>query len=92
MSHIGGIVLLGYLINANISTKIKCGKFTVIDTKHIEGHYRQPEYNILYVDIDGRIESMLVEPEDWKAATIGQQVNICIYHSPIGFDNMVLQH
>lgn len=54
----GWFMFFGYYLNSNISTLTKCDEFTVVDTEHIEDGYRRPEFNILYVNIDGKIEPL----------------------------------
>lgn len=90
IGFIGGFMLLGYYFNSTISSQLKCDEFSVLKTEHHNGGFRQPERNILYVDIEGKIETILCSRDFWSGVSIGQKVKLCIYNSPIGFDNLVL--
>lgn len=90
VGFIGGFMLLGHYINSSISTQTKCDEFTVVDTEYNKGGYRRPELNILYIDIDGQTQNMLCRHKYFNSISIGQKVRVCIYKSPIGFDNLIL--
>ncbi len=90
MGIAGCFILLGFYFNSAISTQAKCDEFYIVDTEYNKGGYRQPERNIIYVDIDGKIETFLCRRDFWLHVTSGQKVKVCIYNSPIGFDNLVL--
>lgn len=90
ISFIGGSLLIGEYINSRISSITKCDDFTVVHKEYHKGGYKRPQFNILYIDIDGQVENLLCNPNYWQKISVGQKVNICIYKSPIGFDNLVL--
>jgi len=90
VGFIGLLLLIGHYVNTGISTLNKCDAFSVVGTEHIKGGYKRPEYNILYVQINYKTEKLLCSSDYWKGVSTGQKVNICIYSSPIGFDNLVL--
>ena len=90
LGFIGGFMLLGYYFNSAISSQVKCDEFSIVDTEYTKGGYRRPERNIIYVDIDRKIETFLCSRNFWVNVGSGQKVKVCIYDSPIGFDNLVL--
>ena len=90
VGFIGGFMLIGYYFNLGISTQTKCAEFTVVDTEYKKGGYKYAEQNLIYVDIDGKTEKFLCRREYWQSISISQKVKVCIYDSPIGFDNLVL--
>jgi len=90
LGFIGLFILVGHYVNFHISKQTKCDQFTVLNNLYIKGGHRRPEFNILYVDIAGKTEKLLCSHNYWNSITKGQKVRICIYKSPIGFDNIVL--
>jgi hypothetical protein len=92
VGFIGSFMLLGFYFNSAISSQVKCDEFSVVDTEYTKGGYRRTERNTLYVNIDGKIETFLCKRAYWQSINVGQKVNVCIYGSPIGFDNLVLTY
>jgi hypothetical protein len=90
VGFIGLTILVAHYLNNSISSLRKCDEFTVIDTEHIKGGYRRPEFNILYVNIDGETERLLCKGKYMDKISSGQNVRVCVYSSPIGFDNYIL--
>lgn len=90
VGFIGSFMLLGFYFNSAISSQVKCDEFALVDTEYTKGGYRRPERNLLYVDIEGKIETFLCSRDYWQSISAGQKVKVCIYDSPIGFDNFIL--
>jgi hypothetical protein len=90
MGFAGSFMLLGYFLNTAISSQVKCDEFTVVEIDYKKGGYKYAEQNIINVDIDGKTEKFLCRSDYWKSISIGGKVKVCIYNSPIGFDNLVL--
>ncbi|NNV54735.1 hypothetical protein [Limnovirga soli] len=86
VGFIGGFILLGHHFNSTISTLYKCDTFSVIDKEFHKGGFRQPELNILILNVEGENKRLLCRQNYWQTVSIGQTVNACIYKSPIGLD------
>lgn len=89
VGFIGASLYCGQIINSRISTLYKCDNFIVVDKYQEEGP-RRVEKNILIIDVDGEYKRLLCRSNYWNSASIGQEVNVCIYKSPIKFDYCVL--
>jgi hypothetical protein len=83
---IGIAMLLGQRANTLLSTKEKCDNYLVADKIFKEGGYRVAELNILEINVDGVHHRFKTKKKYWQTVTVGQQVNVCIYNSKIGFD------
>lgn len=90
VGFIGSSMLIGHYMNLKISTLHKCDTFAVMDKEFHKGGFRRPELNILIVNIEGENRRLLSRANYWQPITVGQQVNVCIYKSPIGFDFLTL--
>lgn len=83
---IGLAMLLGQLTNTTFATKLKCDNYTLANKLFRKGGYNQIELNILVINVDGVYHRFITNPNYWQSVTVGQQVNVCIYKSKIGFD------
>ena len=91
VGFIGTFMLLSQSINKSVSDLDKCDNYTIVAKQYREGGFRRAELNIIKVDIDGEIYSLLCKHQYWTTLSIGQTVDICIYKSHIGFDYIELK-
>ena len=87
---IGLFLLIGQNANTILSNKVKCNNYTVVDKIFRKGGYRRVELNILVVNVDGVYHRYITNPNYWQTISTGQQIDVCIYKSIIGFDYLKL--
>lgn len=90
VGFIGCCMLLGFYLNNSTSTIEKCDNFDVVDKIYRKGGFRRVELNILVVNVDGENHRILCNPNYWQTISVGQQINVCVYKSKIGFDYLTL--
>ncbi|MDP4210936.1 MAG: hypothetical protein Q8928_19190 [Bacteroidota bacterium] len=83
---IGVFILGGSYLNQRLSTIDKCDRFAVIDKYRKEAHFRSPEINTLVVDINGDSQRLICNFNYWDSIAIGQQIDLCLYKSSLGFN------
>jgi len=89
---IGIVMLLGQQANTFLSTKEKCDNYLVADKIFRKGGHRRAELNILVIDVDGVYHRFITNRNYWRTVSAGQQVNVCIYTSKMGFDFIKLTY
>lgn len=87
---IGLFLLLGQNANTILSNKEECNNYSVVDKIFRKGDYKLIELNILVINIDGVYHRYITKPNYWHTISTGQQIDVCIYKSIIGFDHLKL--
>ncbi|WP_163718746.1 CD20-like domain-containing protein [Mangrovibacterium lignilyticum] len=87
---IGIFLWVGTVMNQSLSQLDKCDNYTIIHKYRQESRSRSPEVNSLIITIDGEEHRLVCSRHYWFNTRIGQQINLCLYKSPIGFDYIVL--
>jgi len=87
---LGLFLLFGSLLNQRLSKIDKCENYVVINKYRTESHYRQPEINSLIVNIDGESQRLICSRDYWFRTSIGQNINLCLHKSKLGFDFITL--
>jgi len=80
------------LLNNFISYEYKCNQYIVVGKKQENGGFRKLKYSSLTVNIDSENREIIVEENDRQKIKIGERVNICLYKSPIGFNQFNLKN
>ena len=83
---IGAAMLIGQYANHATSIKATCQNYTVVDKIFRKEGYKTVELNILVIDVDGTKKTYDTNRSYWKSVSIGDQINVCLYKSKIGFD------
>jgi hypothetical protein len=87
---IGLFLFLGQNVNKTLSSKDKCENYFVVDKIFRKEGYKQVELNIIVINIDGVNFKYITNSNYWQTISIGQQIEVCIYKSIIGFDFLKL--
>jgi len=87
---IGLFLLIGQKANTILSNKEKCNNYAVVDKIFRKGGYRRVELNILVINVDGVYHRYITNRNYWQTISTGQQIDVCIYKSVIGFDYLKL--
>jgi len=90
IGFIGVFLLTGSLLNQKLSKFESYDHYTVTDKYRQESHYRTPEINTLVVNMKDKIHKLVCSHSYWERTNIGQDINLCIYKSKFGFDNVEL--
>lgn len=87
---IGLFLLFGQKANTILSNKEKCDNYSVVDKIFRKGGYKTTELNILVINVDGVYHKYITNSSYWQTISTGQQIDVCIYKSVIGFDYIKL--
>jgi hypothetical protein len=90
VGFIGVFLLTGSLLNQKLSKFESYDHFTVSDKYRQEARFRSPEINTLVVNMKGDTVKLVCSFSYWDRIAIGQEINLCIYKSKIGFDYVEL--
>lgn len=86
IGFIGISLWLGSMINHRLSRIEKCDNFTIVDKYRTESRHRSPEINTIVVNINGQSQRLICSYGYWKGVSIGQNIELCLYSSKLGFD------
>ena len=89
---LGVFLLFGSLVNHKLSKIDKCENYIVLNKYRTESRYRQPEINSLIVNIDGESQRLICSRDYWFGTSIGQNIELCLYKSKLGFDFITLSN
>lgn len=87
---IGLFLLIGQNVNTILSNKEKCNNYAVVDKIFRKGGFRRAELNIFVINVDGVYHKYITKPNYWQTISTGQQIDVCIYKSRIGFNYIKL--
>ncbi len=90
VGFIGVFLLTGSLLNEKLSKFESYDHFTVSDKYRQEARFRSPEVNTIVVNLKGKTVKLVCSYSYWERTTIGQDINLCIYKSKLGFDYVEL--
>ncbi len=82
----GLLLMSSVFINDGLSRVDKYGNYQVINKYRQESKYRQVEINSLIVDLEGKSFRLVCSRNYWYKTSIGQQINLCLHKSKLGFD------
>ena len=85
---IGCFMFSGYYLNRSVSKLEKCDRYTVIAKEFKSGGSKGSDLNTLVIDVDGQNERLLCSRNYWQSVSVGKKINVCIYSSLLGFDNL----
>ena len=86
IGFIGSFMLLGHYLNQSISTIDKCDNYPIVDKYEFSGGRRGDIRIELYVVINGIKKKINCNKFYYDKVEIGDEINICIYSSLLGFD------
>lgn len=89
-SFIGLFLLIGQNANIVLSKKENCDNFFVVDKILRKRSFRRAESRILVININGVYRRYITNSNYWQTIQTGQEINVCIYKSLIGFDYLKL--
>ena len=90
VGYIGIVLLMGSLVNQHLSVIENRGRYEVVNKIRREAHFRSPEVNSLYVNINGTTRRLQCKHEYFNQVHIGQKIDLWMYKSKLGFDYIKL--
>ncbi|GET35030.1 hypothetical protein PbJCM13498_38930 [Prolixibacter bellariivorans] len=90
VGYFGIVLLMGSLLNQHLSVVEHRGRYQVVNKIRREAHFRSPEVNSLYVNINGTTRRLQCKHEYFNQIHIGQKIDLWMYKSKLGFDYIKL--
>jgi len=86
IGFIGIFLFISSIVNKKFSEIETQDKFIVVNKHRQESHFRSPEINSLFVNVNGSTQRLICKHFYWDKIRIGQSIDLCCYKSKFGFD------